>query len=161
MADKLPKYVGWYMPTDRSTDYDGRLVDPHTGEVTYPPSMTKQAHKDECDINHIMKQYQATGIMTHLNQRAAQGQYMDLPDPLDFQESLHMVRIAQEAFASLPSTLRNRFDNDPAQFLDFVQNPANADELVELGLAKRRDQAPAKAPDEPPAGEKPPGDQQA
>ena len=38
-------------------------------------------------------------------------------------------------FEELPSQIRKKFNNDPAQFLDFVQNENNKDALYEMGLA--------------------------
>lgn len=100
------------------------------------PSMTKQSFKDECDINRILMKYQKTGLLTHVQSYG--GRYEDLPSNLDYQESLNAIMAAEEAFMSLPSSLRSRFGNDPATFLDFVGNPANENELVELGLANPR-----------------------
>ena len=43
--------------------------------------------------------------------------------------------LAQEQFAALDAAVRSRFDNDPAKFLEFTADPANADEMVKMGLA--------------------------
>lgn len=37
-------------------------------------------------------------------------------------------------FDTLPSKLRLRFGNDPAEFLSFVEDPANDQEMIDLGL---------------------------
>lgn len=121
------------------------VVDEGTGEISSPPSMTKQSFAAECDINNIMKQFQKTGMLNHVNAKAQSGIYADLPDEVDFQTAMNTVMQGEEAFASLPSKLRTRFGNDPAEFLAFVSDPANADELVELGLATKPP-APPPAP---------------
>lgn len=149
LKDEMPIVYGWYQPHDRSSDYTGDLVHPITGEVYHPPSMTKQEFVHECDINNIIREYTQSGQITHISAKAAQGAFIDLPGPMDFQEAVHTVMQAQDAFAALPSGVRNRFENDPQQFLDFVSNPANADELVTLGLATPR--APAPSPESVPA----------
>ena len=59
----------------------------------------------------------------------------------DFQEALNIVNEANALFGSLSSDVRKRFDNDPAKFLEFCNDPANGDELVSLGL-RERPQAP-------------------
>ena len=107
----MVKY-SFYRPHKRVT-FDNTKLDLKTGELVEVPSMTKQEFVAECDINNIIKQYSATGQMKHISARAAQGQYLDLPDDLDFQTSLEIVRQAQEAFATLPSGTRARFENDP------------------------------------------------
>lgn len=141
----------FHHPHDRSaTWYTGETVNPVTGEVTREPSMTKQSFVLECDINNILKQYRATGIVTHISAQASQGMYADLPDSLDFQESLEVVRQAEAAFASLPSKVRDRFQNNAAQFLAFTQDPNNAQELVDLGLASVTAPAGPPAPPPPP-----------
>lgn len=136
-SDKVNvRYTGNFTP-HAPVGADGSLVNPVTGEVTYPPTMTKQSMAAQCDINNILKQFKMTGVISHISVHASKGTYQDLPESLDFQESLHTVKRAQDAFASLPSKVRNRFDNDPALFLMFCSDPANAAELVELGLATR------------------------
>lgn len=96
------------------------------------PSRTKQSFRDECDINNIMRKWQKTGLVTHVSKY--QGDYSDLTNVQSYHESCNQVLAAQEAFASLPSSLRSRFQNDPGQFLEFVGNDANRDEAIKLGL---------------------------
>lgn len=94
-------------------------------------SMTEQHFKKECDVNQILAKYQTTGAITHWTQR--EPTYGEIPFG-SLQEAIQMVEQAQESFDALPSKVRKRFDNDPAQFLAFVQNPSNAEEMAELGL---------------------------
>lgn len=96
------------------------------------PSRTKQEFKDECDINMLMKRYKATGLFPQYPD--ATPRYVSNIGMPDFQEALEIVRVAESEFAALNSELRKRFDNDPAKFLAFVNDSANADELVKLGL---------------------------
>lgn len=49
---------------------------------------------------------------------------------------MNQIVQAQDMFMSLPSKIRNRFGNDPSQFLDFVSDPLNKDEMRSLGLLK-------------------------
>lgn len=123
----------FYRPHPRVT-FDNDLVNPITGEVTYPPSMAKQEFKAECDINNIIKQFSATGMIRHVSARAAEGRYEDLPDPQEFQESLHIIKEATDAFMTLPAKIRDRFQQDPEQFLAFCSDPKNEDEMRSLGI---------------------------
>lgn len=149
------KIIGFYHP-HQALRYTGELVDPKTGELFTPPSMTKQEFKRECDINNIVKQFQATGMVQHVNARAKEGAYIDLPSDLDFQNSVEVVRQAQASFMSLPSKIRDRFGNDPAQFLNFMSNPANLEEAQQLGLVEKpRQEAPPPAPAPTPTPEPP------
>lgn len=100
----------------------------------------RQEFSRECDINRIMEKWQRTGVIEHRN--TFQGQYGDFTAaPADYSEAMNSVLAAQEMFMTLPSTVRKRFGNDPGEFLSFVQDKANAEELVKLGLAT----APEKA----------------
>lgn len=112
---------------------------------------TKQSFKAECDINTIMARYLKTGMIDFVNKHAPQ--YHDVTG-LDYQEALLVVAQSQTLFNELPSHIRLEFDNNPAEFLDFVNDPANAPEMAAMGLltpeaARRYAPAPA-APSTPP-----------
>lgn len=139
---KVPAYIGWYRPHE-PVNWDGLVPDPKTGELIKEPSMTKQSFMAECDINNIIKAFSTTGQIAHINEKAAQGAYIDLPDAMEFQEALHLSMAAQASFDTLPSGIRARFENDPAQFLEFMADPRNGPEMVKLGLATERAQAPS------------------
>ena len=70
---------------------------------------------------------------------------------------MNQVAEAFEMFQSIPARIRALFDNSPQKFLEFAQNPKNADKMVELGLAQKRpvdppiDQAGREASENPPA----------
>lgn len=128
-------WLDFYRPHDRAaTWYTGELVNHITGEIYKPPSRTKQSFLAQCDINNIIKGFQTTGMINHINAQAAQGMYADLPDEVDFQQSLETVKRGEEAFASLPSKVRARFENNPLAFMAFLADPANRDEAISLGL---------------------------
>lgn len=154
-ARKNVQYVGWYQPHAPVT-FDNRVLDMKTGEYSTLPTRTKQEFVAECDINNILKQYKATGMIQHIRANAAQGAYVDLPEPQEFQDSLHVVEQAKDAFATLPSKVRNRFGNDPVQFLEFVADPSNQDELISLGLATDNRPPKSEAPGSTPAPAKEP-----
>lgn len=96
--------------------------------------ITKQSHKAECDIHNILKQYQRTGIITHV--QSARPQYTDLPSDVDFQTAMNTILAAESAFAGLPAAVRNYFSNDPQAFLAAFSDPAQLDKLREFGLVK-------------------------
>lgn len=93
---------------------------------------TAQQFKDECDINVIMRRYQSTGELPVLNQGNAQ--FLDVSSSLVFQDSMNFIADAQSMFNQLPSFIRDRFYNDPGQFLDFCSNESNRTELAQMGL---------------------------
>lgn len=118
------------------------------------PSMTKQSHKDECDINLILRRFEKTGVLEHVRENP--GRYLDLPTEPDYQTALNTVMQAEAAFMELPSKVRERFRNDPALFVEFATDSRNLDEMVALGLAKKPPVSsppePVERPEEPPEG---------
>ena len=118
------------------------------------PSRAKQSFKAECDINNIMAKYQKTGAVSHFAKNSPR--YGDATGA-DFHTAMNLVTETQQLFLELPSSIRNRFGNDPSAFLDFVQNPDNRAEMVEMGLRERSAPEKAKlAADEPAEAQKPP-----
>lgn len=104
------------------------------------PSMTQQQFKDEADINYIVSMYDSTGVMPtfHGDGQPAQpvfGDFAELPD--NAQEMYNRMIQARDHFNSLPLEVRKRFNYDPAAFLEFAENPNNANELVAMGLATK------------------------
>lgn len=95
--------------------------------------LVQQHMRDECDVNVIMARYQKTGELSHLG--AIAGSYGDFSDVGDYKEGLERIIAADAAFMELPSSIRDRFHNDPAKFIDFCVDPENLDELREMGLA--------------------------
>lgn len=113
--------IGAYHPHDRV-------------QVFFPEkSRTKQSFADETNINEIMRKYEKTGLIAHLNTH--QGEYGDFLGFEDYHTSLNRIHAAREAFMSIPAGIRSRFNNDPATFMSFAQNPDNLDELRKMGLA--------------------------
>lgn len=98
--------------------------------------MTEQAHKKECDMNYILKEYHRTGLIRHAKEN--EGRYDDVSSQ-DFQEAMFVVKTAENMFSTLPADIRKKFGNDPALFLDYVQDPSNADEMQRLGMAVGND----------------------
>lgn len=104
-------------------------------KTTTGPTMTEQSHKKECDINQIMSKFQKTGILTHSKQYEPQYGYAS---DIDFLEAMTIVTKGQEMFADLPSSLRTRFANDPANFLNFINDPENEEEARKIGLLPKK-----------------------
>ena len=101
----------------------------------FEPSLTQQHFKDECDINNIMRRYRETGLFP--DPLSAKPLFGDFSSCFDFMEAQNTVARANEAFAALPSEIRKRFANDPAQLLAFMEDERNMDEAVKLGLVEK------------------------
>lgn len=99
-------------------------------------SMTQQQFKSECDVNNILAKYKRTGMLSHIQKH--QGNFGDFSSIEDYQTSLGKLMQAQQSFESLPSELRAKFDNDPAQLVSFLSDKKNDAEAVKLGLKIER-----------------------
>lgn len=97
-------------------------------------SLTQQQFKEECDVNNILAKYRKTGMVSHLAKH--QGDFGDFSGIEDYQSALDKTMRAQESFMALPSELRSKFQNDPAQLIAFINDPANDAESVKFGLIK-------------------------
>jgi len=95
-------------------------------------SRTRQSHKDECDINLIVKNHTQTGIYSHVNPRTPT--YGDFTQAHDLQDALALVGEAGDAFDELPAAVRAACNNDPVQLLNALANQADTMLLAELGL---------------------------
>lgn len=95
----------------------------------YKDGRTKQSFKDETDINIIMKRAQKSGTISHLNKY--QPLYGDFSE-FDFFAAQLKLAEGREIFDALPPELRNEFNQEPAAFFDYVNDPANKDRLDKL-----------------------------
>lgn len=115
------------------------ITEPYPGITTPGGSRTHQSFKDECDINNIVRKAHQNGFFGHVSKAVPQfGDFTEVPD---YQSALNMVIDAKQKFLEIPARIREKFDNDPNKFIEFVSNPANGDQLVAWGLATKREAA--------------------
>ena len=102
-------------------------------------SATHQSFQDECDINLIMKKFETGALLEHVNR--FQGRYGDFTEtPQDFAAAMQQVMDAKAMFMTLPAKLRKQFDNDPGEFVEFLDG-ADEEQLREVGLLPTGDTA--------------------
>lgn len=94
---------------------------------------TQQHLKEQCDVNNIISKYKKTGSVTHVR-NSLNGVYADLTQLPDLRQAQEVVIAAQQAFESVPASIRQRFGHDPQQFIDFLADPNNNAEAIKLGL---------------------------
>lgn len=115
----------------------------------YEDGITKQAYKDECDVNKLIARAQRGDTLGHLARHGAMyGDFSDIDDLLTAHARLQK---GMEIFNDLPSEIRNEFYNDAGRFFNYVNDPKNVDRLGELlpGLAAPgRDLPPVGRPKE-------------
>ena len=108
-------------------------------------SLTRQEFKDECDLDLMLKRFKRTpegrAALANASGFAEGSKFLDVSAIPDFQSARAQLAQANASFMALPAIVRRRFDNDSAQFLDFILNPANIEEARSLGLAKPKEES--------------------
>lgn len=118
--------------------YDPNLVSVATGLRCTDESKTVQSAKEECDINTIVRRFGVTGTVPQGVRTPAYGDFEDI---FDYQSAQNALLSAEQSFMAMPAHVRARFENDPAQFVDYCtavdSNGAlrNLEEMRKLGLA--------------------------
>lgn len=135
------------MPVKIYTAYD---PPPQIGLECRDKSLARQSEAEGCDINLIMKRFEKTGQLPYID---SEGVFTDTTVMGDYQDVQNRIAAARAIFDQLPLTVRQRFNHDPAELLDFAADPANTKELQQLGLFPPDDKPPAVTPPtpEPPA----------
>lgn len=96
-------------------------------------SRVQQDFKNEVDINSIVER--------HKPQKERKSRYVNLSDVDDFFSANMKVLRVKEAFMSLPAKIRERFRNNPQNLMDFLADPKNKEEAIELGILMGREKA--------------------
>lgn len=101
-------------------------VPPSSG-ISCGDGLTQQHFKEECDINNILRNYSPP-----LN---------NIPPPVfgdfttsDLMSAYDIVRRASNDFDALDSNIRARFNNNPLELMQFLENEKNREEAIQLGL---------------------------
>lgn len=100
------------------------------------PGKTEQSHAKQTDMNLILKDYVRTGVLKHARENV--GRYDDVT-ALDYEEAQKLVANQKSMFENFPAAIRNEFNNEVSQFLSYVQNPNNFDEVVKRGFVNGLD----------------------
>lgn len=123
-------------------NYDADSLSIQSGLECKDPSLTKQSDADQADINTIVRNFGLTGTIPIITLPPTIEEFSEI---FDFQTAMNVMARANEAFLALPAEARARFNNNPHQFVNFIDEMMNTDnpklqerrlaELQELGLA--------------------------
>lgn len=108
----------------------------HEGILFTQPSLTEQSAFDDVNIHSLVNRG-----MNNLKPNTMKPLYgVDVSSLPEYQESLQIVADAKNAFEAMPVELREKFHNNPEEFLQFVDNKEeNYDEGVKLGIFSPND----------------------
>ena len=131
-------------PVHISTIFDTMKVE----KMFTGASRTKTEFADEANINNIVRRANISGV---LPQGSRQPLFGDFSEIQTYEEAQGQITAAQESFLQLPAELRAKFDNNVADLLDFIDNPANEEEAISLGLLPEKEQPVSQVVNEAPA----------
>lgn len=119
--------------------------------VTSGDSLTLQSDRTNADINNLVRR----GIVPPDPNQLMFG---DFADGSDFESVQQAIANAKSAFMELPSDVRDRFANNPAKLIDFVNDPNNAVEAANMGLINPLSPPEASEPEPAKGSQKEPSD---
>lgn len=104
-------------------------------QIVCGESRTQQHLHDLNSPRRLIEKYGSKRLKMALD--ADPAMFSDIPPTRDYKEALDLIARGERSFASLPSKIRNRFDNDPIKLVAFLNDHKNLDEAIELGLVNR------------------------
>lgn len=109
-------------------------------DFSHCPSMAEQHTAHLTDINYLMKKYKPDELAAYIsarNQYRAEILGHDFSQEPNLQEAKNVVYRSRQEFEALPEDVKTRFQNH-LEFLKFIDNPANVDKMLELGILTRK-----------------------
>lgn len=104
------------------------------------PTMAEQHTAHLTDINYLIEKYKPDELQAYLD---AKNQYRqeiighDFSQEPSFQEAHNILYRTKKEFSELPQDIQNQFKS-PLEFLKFIDNPANAEKMIKLGILTPR-----------------------
>nr|QJB20940.1 MAG: internal scaffolding protein [Microvirus sp.] len=109
-------------------------------DFSYCPSLAEQHLAHMTDLNHLIAKYKPDELAAYI---AARSQYRreiighDFSVELSLQDAHNAVYAAKKIFQELPEEVKNNF-RSTLDFIKFIDNPANAEKMVKLGLISKK-----------------------
>jgi len=95
-------------------------------------SRTKQANRNETDINLMVARYKKTGMFQNLNPR--EPKYGDFSEAMSLEEAFNAVQKANQSFMELPAQVRALAGNNPVTLLEMLADEGATKALIDAGL---------------------------
>lgn len=117
-------------------------------DFEFCPTMAEQHSAHLTDINYLIERYKPDELAAYM---AARHQYRqeilghDFSTEPSMQDAMNIVYRSKEEFKQLPEEVQQSFKNH-VEFLKFIDNPANAEKMLKLGLLTKRQLSNLTAP---------------
>lgn len=100
----------------------------------FEPTKTQQHEAMNMDINAIMSRYNKTKMAPISKCNPLYGDFTNVNS---YHEALNKVINIQNEFMALPGHIKRRFSQNPEKLMQFLDDPENIHEAIELGLVER------------------------
>lgn len=107
-------------------------------DFTNCPSLAEQHTAHLTNINYLMEKYQPDELARYLAERNSYRREIlghDFSQEPNLQEAKNIILRSKQEFEELPDEIRQSFSNH-IEFLKFIDNPANAEKMLKLGILK-------------------------
>lgn len=104
------------------------------------PTMTEQHSADITDVNVLMEKYKPDEIKAYIMAKNAHRMEItghDFSVEPDLQSNKNIQYLLKQSFERLPEDLKSQFKNH-VEFVKFIDNPANAEKMVKLGIMTKK-----------------------
>lgn len=127
--------------TAAEIDFGDREPSRYAIDFSDAEDKTLQSFKDDADINNLVRRFKLTGQAPMPNMSPFYGDFTQVED---YQSAMNMIIAARESFHALPAEVRKKFNNDPAQLIEYLNDPKlDKAEARKLGLLKPEEAVPA------------------
>lgn len=115
------------------------------------PTMAEQHTAHLSDLNYLIEKYKPDELAAYLTARTSHRVEVlghDFSKEPSLQDARNVVYQSRKAFDELPDDLKRNFKNH-VEFLKFIDNPANADKMVRMGILSQKQLDKLKIPETP------------
>lgn len=119
----VPDPVGTRIRFSRPMNGDGQKI-----------AKTQQHFRARTDIREIVKRAQRGGTLPVGRAKLYYGDFSNIPD---VHQAFQIVQQAHDSFKKLPAKIRDQFQNNPENFISYINNPKNREECLKLGVFER------------------------
>lgn len=112
-------------------------------DFQYCPSLAEQHSAHLTDLNYLISKYKPDELAAYLAARESYRQEIlghDFSQEPSMQDAMNVVYQSKQAFEALSDEIKNNFKNH-VEFLKFIDNPANAEKMLNLGLMTKKEVA--------------------
>lgn len=112
--------------------------------------ITSQSARKETDLNYLMKRHKRLSEIPFVKKNPMYGDFSTVGD---YTQALETIKRSKEAFGQLSAEVQKRFNHNPAELLQFVNDINNKEEAIKLGLIEKPAEQQTEEPESAPESE--------